>query len=70
MSLGAITTASLGLAALKIILKDNVSVEESDESKPVTILDYGKEGILISLEVLDASERVSEARKIGFQATG
>ena len=44
MSLGVITTASLGLAALKIILKDNVSVEESDESKPVTILDHGKEG--------------------------
>ena len=69
MSLGVITTASLGLAALKIILKDNVSVEESDESKPGVILDYDKEGSLVSLEVLDASERVSETRKIEFQTS-
>ena len=54
---------------LTIILKDNVPVEESDESKPGIILDYDKEGNLVSLEVLDASERVSEARKIEFQTT-
>jgi uncharacterized protein YuzE len=39
-----------------IILKDNVSVEESEESKPGVILDYDKEGSLVSLEVLNASE--------------
>jgi len=54
---------------LTIILKDNVPVEESDEGKPGVVLDYDKEGNLISLEVLDASERVSEARKIEFQTT-
>ena len=52
---------------LTIILKDNVSVEESEESKPGVILDYDKEGSLVSLEVLNASERVSEIHKIEFQ---
>lgn len=55
---------------LTIILKDNVPVEESDESKPGVILDYDKEGSLVSLEVLDASERVSETQKIDFQKQG
>jgi uncharacterized protein YuzE len=55
---------------LTIILKDNALLEESDESRPGIILDYDKEGSLVSLEVLDASERVSETRKIEFQTTG
>ena len=54
---------------LTIIFKNNVSVEESDESKPGVILDYDKAGSLFSLEVLDASERVSEIQKIKFQTT-
>jgi len=55
---------------LTIILKDNVLVEESNESKPGVILDFDNEGSLVSLEVLDASERVSETHKIEFQTTG
>ena len=39
-------------------------------SKPGVILDDDKEGSLVSLEVLDASERVSETHKIEFQTTG
>ena len=35
---------------LNVILKDNVAVHESDEDKPGIILDYDKEGDLISLE--------------------
>jgi uncharacterized protein YuzE len=31
------------------------------------ILDYDAKGDLVSLEILDASHRVSEARKVEFQ---
>ncbi len=54
---------------LSLILKDNVPVAESDEDKPGIILDYDEQGNLVSLEILDASKRVTEARKIEFQLT-
>ena len=56
--------------SLTVILKDHVSVTESDEGKPGVILDYDEAGDLVSIEVLDASRRVSEAKKIEFQTTG
>lgn len=42
---------------------------ESDEDKPGVILDYDKKGNLIFLEILDASKRVTETRKMEFQTT-
>ncbi|MBI4446431.1 MAG: DUF2283 domain-containing protein [Acidobacteria bacterium] len=54
---------------LSLILKENTDVAESDEDKPGIILDYDREGNLISIEVLDASKRVTETRKIEFQLT-
>jgi len=33
------------------------------------ILDYDEKGNLVSLEILDASKRVTEARKVEFQMT-
>jgi uncharacterized protein YuzE len=53
---------------LNVILKDNVAVHESDEDKPGVILDYDKEGDLISLEILDASKRVTDTRKVDFRS--
>ncbi len=55
---------------LSVILKDNTPVVESDEDKPGVILDYDERGNLVSLEILDASKRVTEASKVEFQTTG
>lgn len=55
---------------LSFVLKENVSVAESDEDKPGIILDYDRQGDLVSLEILDASRRVTEAKKIDFQIAG
>jgi uncharacterized protein YuzE len=54
---------------LSVILKENAPVIESDEDKPGVILDYDELGDLVSLEILDASRRVTEARKMDFQLT-
>ena len=45
-------------------------VAESDEDKPGVILDYDEQGDLIGVEVLDASRRVADARRLEFQVTG
>jgi len=54
---------------LSIIFRDGVSIAESDEDKPGVIFDYDAEGNLVSLEILDASARVSDTRKIEFEMT-
>lgn len=43
---------------------------ESDEEKPGVILDYDDKGNLVSVEILDASTRVDEARTMQFQVAG
>lgn len=55
---------------LSFILKENVPISESDEDKPGIILDYDRQGDLVSMEILDASRRVTDARKIDFQIAG
>lgn len=53
-----------------MILKENVAIAESDEDKPGVILDFDEHGNLVSLEILDASRRVTQAQKMEFQTTG
>jgi uncharacterized protein YuzE len=55
---------------LSIILKTGAVVAESDEEKPGIILDFDDDGNLVSLEILDASTRVTEARRFEFEMTG
>ncbi len=54
---------------LTVILRDDTPVSESDEEKPGVILDYDEGGNLISLEILDASKRVTETRRMEFSLT-
>ncbi|HUU40237.1 MAG TPA: DUF2283 domain-containing protein [Desulfatiglandales bacterium] len=52
---------------LTVIFKEESKVSESDEGKPGVILDYDHAGDLVSLEILDASKRVTQTRKIEFE---
>ncbi len=52
---------------LSMVLRDHAQIVESDEDKPGVILDYDADGNLVSLEILDASKRVTETRKVEFQ---
>ncbi len=55
---------------LSIIFKQGVEVAESDEDKPGVVLDYDEHGNLVSLEILDASKRIGETRRIEFEMVG
>jgi YD repeat-containing protein len=51
---------------LTVIFRE-VPVAESDEDKPGVILDYDEAGNIVSIEVLDASRRVEDPRKVTMQ---
>ncbi|HEY9526395.1 MAG TPA: DUF2283 domain-containing protein [Anaerolineales bacterium] len=53
---------------LTVIFSESV-VSESDEDKPGVILDYDDQGDLVSLEILDASRRVTVPSKIEYQVS-
>ncbi len=50
---------------LRITLS-NAPVEESDEEKPGIILDYDKDGNIVGMEILDASERMENPRSVEY----
>jgi len=47
----------------------NAPIEESDEDTPGIILDYDKEGNLVGLEVLNASQRVDNPRGVEYSVS-
>jgi uncharacterized protein YuzE len=51
------------------ILFRNTPIEESDEDKPGVILDYDKEGNIVELEVLNASQRIENLRGVDYAVT-
>ena len=51
---------------LTAILSD-AQIVESDEDKPGVILDYDDKGGLVSIEILDASKRVTSPTRIGYR---
>jgi len=54
---------------LDLIFRDE-KVLESDEVREGIIIDYGQDGKLVSIEVLDASEHVGEPGTMVYQSKG
>lgn len=54
---------------LTIIFK-SAPVAESDEDKPNVILDYGNDGELVSMEILDASRHIPDVTNFQFNVQG
>jgi len=54
---------------LSVIFKEDAAIAESDEDKPGVILDYDAQQDLVSLEILDASRRVTDTDGVDFTRT-
>lgn len=57
-----------GADILTMIFSESV-IEESDEDRPGMILDYDANGNLVSIEVLDASQKIINPEKIEMHVT-
>ena len=51
---------------LTLVLREGAEVAESDEERPGVILDFDAAGGLVSVEILEASRRVTDARHVEF----
>jgi uncharacterized protein YuzE len=52
------------------ILFSKAAIEESDEDKPGVIIDYDKEGNIVGMEILDASQRMDNLRAVDYAVMG
>ena len=50
---------------LRILFSD-AAIEESDEDKPGVILDFDKDGHIVGLELLNASQRMTNPANIEY----
>jgi len=55
--------------ALTLIFREE-KIAESDEVREGVIIDYSKDGKIVSMEILDASEQISEPQGIFFELKG
>jgi len=53
---------------MRILFRD-VPIEESDEDKPSVIIDYDRDGNIVALEILNASQRVENPRSVEYNVT-
>ncbi len=54
---------------LSLIFRED-KIAESDEVREGVIIDYNKDGKIVSMEVLDASEQISEPQGILYELKG
>jgi uncharacterized protein YuzE len=52
---------------LTFVLRTDAVIAESDEASPGVIIDYDDGRNIVSIEVLDASERIADVERIDFQ---
>lgn len=50
-----------------VIQFSDAKIDESDEDKPGVILDYDKDGNIVRVEILKASQRVGNPQNIEFE---
>ena len=50
-------------------MTDDVAVIDSDQGRGV-VVDYGEDGLLVSIEVLEASSWVTDPTKVDFEQLG
>ena len=55
--------------SLSLIFRED-KIAESDEVREGVIIDYSKDGKIVSMEILDASEQISEPKGILFELNG
>jgi uncharacterized protein YuzE len=54
---------------LNLIFREE-KIAESDEIREGIIIDYNKDGKIVSMEILDASEQISEPQGILYELKG
>jgi uncharacterized protein YuzE len=54
---------------LSLIFRED-KIIESDEIREGIIIDYNKDGKIVSMEILDASEQISEPQGILYELKG
>ena len=52
------------------IIFSSAPIEESDQEKPNVVLDFDKDSNVVSMEILDASRRMENPRKVEYAVAG